>query len=121
VFGNVNLERNSIKNLKLYDAHGGDREANLMLNDLNYPHKKGAAAGPLNCGVKIGGNRFNLKYNRFIQYFLLAWTPFLLRKFRLRPFAKRGLLRAYLHSSLFLIGRGMSILNGACRHFSSSK
>ena len=92
-----------------------------MLHDLKYSPKKRAAASPLNCRVKTGGNQSNLKYNRFIQYFLRAWTPFLLRKFRLRPFAKRGLLQAYLHSSLFLGGRRMSILNGACRHFSSSK
>jgi hypothetical protein len=84
-----------------------------MLNDLKYPPKKKAAASPLNCRIKTGGNQSNLKYNRFIQYFLWAWTPFLLRKFRLRPFAKRGFLRAYLASSLFLVGKGMSILNGA--------
>jgi hypothetical protein len=42
-------------------------------------------------------------------------------KYRLRPFAKQGLLQAYLTSSLFFSGKGMSILNGAFRHFSSIK
>ena len=49
-----------------------------MLHDMKYPPKKRAAVRPLNCRVKACGNQSDLENNRFIQYFLVAWTPFLL-------------------------------------------
>ena len=58
--------------------------------------KKGAAARPLNCRVKIPANQPDGENTHLKPYFFSAWTLFSHRQKHLRPFAKRSILRVYL-------------------------
>jgi hypothetical protein len=58
---------------------------------MKYTPKKRAAVIPLNCRVKNGGNPFDLKYNRIIQYFLRAWTQFSLSEILSSSVCQTGL------------------------------